>query len=58
MNQKPSFSRQEVMEKIKELKSRMPAHSVKPSMIAELEELEELLALCLAADNTPHKDSE
>jgi hypothetical protein len=58
MNQKSSYSRQQVIDKIKELKSRMPPHSVKPSMIAELEELEELLALCLAADNTPHKDSE
>jgi hypothetical protein len=58
MNQKSSYSRQQVIDKIKELKSRMPPHSVKPSMIVELEELEELLALCLAADNTPHKDSE
>jgi hypothetical protein len=58
MNQKSSYSRQQVIDKIKELKSRMPAHSVKPNMIAELEELEELLADSLAAENTPHKDSE
>jgi hypothetical protein len=58
MNQKSPYSRQQVIDKIKELKSRMPPHSVKPSMIAELEELEELLALCLTADNTLHKDSE
>ncbi|HZW83987.1 MAG TPA: hypothetical protein VFF14_11300 [Candidatus Deferrimicrobium sp.] len=45
------------MEKIQDLKSRMPAHSVKPSMIAEMEELEELLVNYLAVDNTPHKDS-
>jgi len=34
----------ELEKKINDLKNRMPAHSVKPGMIDELEELEEELA--------------
>ena len=35
---------QELEEKIKDLKSQMPKHSVSPAMILRLEELEEALA--------------
>jgi len=36
-------SEEEIKKKIKELKDRLPAHSVPPSMIQELERLEESL---------------
>jgi hypothetical protein len=36
-------STQELEERIADLKARMPAHSVRPSMVQELEELEEEL---------------
>lgn len=36
-------SREEVERAIKDLKDRFPAHSLKPAMMQELEELEELL---------------
>ncbi|ADG83058.1 hypothetical protein [Thermincola potens] len=47
-------TRQERINKLKEqiadLKSRLPAHSVKPPMLIELEELEEQLELLLGAE--------
>ncbi len=43
MDEKTFTSREEILAAIKELRSRFPAHSIKPAMIAELEELEELL---------------
>lgn len=39
-----SINIKELEKKINDLKKRFPAHSVKPSMIDELEELEEELA--------------
>ncbi|MDA8441444.1 MAG: histidine kinase [Peptococcaceae bacterium] len=36
-------SRAEVLQAIQELKARFPAHSLKPAMMQELEDLEELL---------------
>lgn len=38
---------QELKEKIADLKKRLPAHSIPPSMLIELEELEDALAEAL-----------
>ena len=37
-------SKDEVQEALADLRLRLPAHSIKPAMVAELEYLEELLA--------------
>ena len=35
---------EELKQRIEDLKSRLPAHSIPPAMMAELDDLEELLA--------------
>lgn len=42
---------EELEKKINDLRRRLPAHSVKPSMVQELEELEEELESLRAGDN-------
>jgi hypothetical protein len=43
----------ELEEKIAELKARLPCHSVPPSMVMQLEELEDELAQLLADEDLP-----
>lgn len=45
----------ELQERIKDLKKRLPAHSVKPVMIEELEELEEELARLIAKEKESNR---
>ncbi len=44
-------SREEIKERIAEIKRRIPPHSVPPAMLQELEELEEQLAKMTAKEN-------
>jgi restriction endonuclease S subunit len=39
---------------IRDLRARLPAHSVKPAMLQELESLEEQLDILLAEQKTDH----
>lgn len=49
-------SRAEVLQAIADLKARFPAHSLKPAMMQELEDLEELLAE-FPEDDSPQNDN-
>lgn len=40
----------ELEEKIRDVRNRMPAHSIKPEMVQQLEELEEELEILKARD--------
>jgi hydroxymethylpyrimidine/phosphomethylpyrimidine kinase len=42
-----------IRERIRDIKTRLPAHSVKPGMLQELEALEERLSKLEAADEKP-----
>ena len=41
LNEMPMDEVEELRQKIAELKARFPAHSIKPAMVQELEDLEE-----------------
>lgn len=47
---------EELKKRIADLEARMPKHSVKPHMIAELEDLEEELEKALAEEAAAGKD--
>jgi len=51
MDDRPNRTRvEELEERLADLKARMPAHSIPPSMMIELDELEEQLAELNAGD--------
>ena len=43
-----------IKKQIEDLKKRLPAHSIPPSMMAELDELEEQLALEIKKQHNPN----